>query len=69
MTKNVLNILTILPRDEILTKGIFYIRDIIDAECKDVEDVKKWDFSGITTLLIIGCQAKNSLKHGISAMN
>ena len=44
MSKNVLDILTILPQDEILSKGIFYVRDIIDTECKDVEDVKKWDF-------------------------
>ena len=41
--KNVLDILTILPRDEILSKGVFNVRDIIDAECKDVEVVKKWD--------------------------
>ena len=43
MTKHVLDILTILPRDEILSKGVFNVRDIIDAECKDVEVVKKWD--------------------------
>ena len=44
MTKNVLGILTILPRDEMLSKGVFYVRDVIDAECKDDKDVKKWDF-------------------------
>ena len=67
MTKHVLDILTILPRDKILFKGIFYVRDIIDAECKNVEDVNKWDFSGIIALKGIGCQTKHLLKHGISA--
>ena len=43
MTKHVLDILTILPRDEILFKSIFNVREIIDTEYKDVENVKKWD--------------------------
>ena len=44
MTTNVLDILTILPRDDFLSGGILYVTNIIDAECKDVEGVKKWDF-------------------------
>ena len=44
MTKNVLDILTILPRDEIIPKGIYYVRDIIDTECNKSEDCKKWNF-------------------------
>ena len=56
MTTNVLDILTILPRDEILLKGFFYVRDIIDAECKDVEGVKKWDFFQNNYFNSIGCQ-------------
>ena len=44
MTKHVFDILTILPRDEIKSKGIPYVRDIIDAEYDNNEDKKKWDF-------------------------
>ena len=44
MTKHVFDILTILPRDEIRSKGILYVKDIIDAEYNDNEEKKKWDF-------------------------
>ena len=43
MTRNVLDILTIIPRDEILSKGIPYVRDIIDAEVKTKKDRQLWD--------------------------
>lgn len=44
MTKHVFDILTILPRDEIRSKRILYVKDIIDTEYNDNEEKKKWDF-------------------------
>ena len=41
MTQSVLDILTVIPRDEILTKGIDYVRDILDAACKTKQDTRK----------------------------
>ena len=43
MTQSVLDILTVIPRDEIMTKGIDYVRDILDAACKSQKDTRKWD--------------------------
>ena len=43
MNQSVLYILTVIPRDEILTKGIDYVRDIFDVACKTKQDTRKWD--------------------------
>ena len=43
MHKHVIDVLTIIPHDEILTKGIPYVRSIIDKECNSDIDLKKWD--------------------------
>ena len=43
MTERVFDILTVIPRDQILTKGIDYVREIIDAVCKTKHDTRKWD--------------------------
>ena len=43
MTQSVLDILTVIPREEILTKGIDYVRDILDAAYKTKQDTRKWD--------------------------
>ena len=43
MTESVLDILTVIPRDQILTKGIDYVRAIIDDVCKTKHDTRKWD--------------------------
>ena len=45
MTKNCIDILTIIPRDEILVKGIPYVRSILEAEDLNLssDDCVKWD--------------------------
>ena len=43
MTKNILDVLTIIPRDEIKKKGIAFVRSILDKECKDKEEEKQMD--------------------------
>ena len=41
MHKNVIDVLTVIPRDEIVRKGIPYVRSILDQE--DVEGREKWN--------------------------
>ena len=41
MHKNVMDVLTVIPRDEIVRKGIPYVRSILDQE--DVEGREKWN--------------------------
>ena len=43
MTKLVIDVLTDIPRDEIIEKGISYVRSILDKECTTREDIQKWD--------------------------
>ena len=41
MTKNVIDILTIIPRGEIATKGILFVRSILEPNLGE-EDLEKW---------------------------
>ena len=41
MTKNVIDILTIIPRGKISTKGILFVRSILEPNL-GAEDLKKW---------------------------
>ena len=41
MTKNVIDILTIIPRGKIATKGIPFVRSILEPNL-GAEDLKKW---------------------------
>ena len=43
MRKNILDLLTILPRDEITEYGIPYVRSILDDLCKTDKELEKWD--------------------------
>ena len=39
-----IDVMTVIPRYEILTKGMFFVKDIIQAEGDlDDDDIKKWD--------------------------
>ena len=42
MTKYVLDVLTVIPRDEIRGKGIAYVQSIIDPHVETDEDKLKW---------------------------
>ena len=42
MTKLVIDVLTVIPRDEIIEKGIPYVRLILDKECTTREDLQTW---------------------------
>lgn len=41
MTKFVMDVLTVIPHDEIITKGIPYVKLIIDRETKVKDDNDK----------------------------
>ena len=43
MTRNVLDVLTIIPRDEVVRKGIPYVRSILDIEVHTNEQRVKWN--------------------------
>ena len=69
MTESVLDILTVIPRDQILTKGIDYVREIIDAVCKTKQDTRKWDIFWKSTSRSIVAQVMILSKPGIFATN
>ena len=41
MTRHFMHILTIIPRDEIMGKGIYFLRSILYHECKIADEMKK----------------------------
>ena len=43
MHNNVMDVLTVIPLDEIICKGIIYIRSILDQEDSSVEGREKWN--------------------------
>ena len=43
MTKLVIDVLTVVPKDEIIKKVIPYVRLFLYKECTICEDLKKWD--------------------------
>ena len=48
MTKNIIDVLTIISRNEIVRKGIACVRSILDIELNSDAERSKWnDFSGI----------------------
>ena len=42
MTKNVMDILTIIPRGEISTRGILFVRSLLELNL-GAEDLEKWE--------------------------
>ena len=42
ITKLVIDLLTLIPRDEIIEKGIPYVRSISDKVCTTREDLQNW---------------------------
>ena len=43
MTKLVIDVLPVFTRDDIIEKGIPYVRSILDKECTTRDDLQKWD--------------------------
>lgn len=43
MRKNVLDLLTIIPKDEITEYGIPYVRSILDPLCETEKELEKWN--------------------------
>ena len=44
MTKFVLDVLTVIPPNEILSKGVPYVKTIIEKELKPKDDKDKWNY-------------------------
>ena len=64
MTKNVIDILTIIPRVDIKAKGIVYVRSILEIEYTCNNNQIKWDFFGLT-LETFGVLQKSLLPPGV----
>ena len=43
MTKNVIDVLTVIPRNEVVRKGIPYVKSILDKEVDTDDDREKWN--------------------------
>ena len=62
MTKNVIDVLTVIPCDEIMRKRIPYVRSILDMECNNNGEHTKMNFlldSFYSLLVIIGYFHRN----------
>ena len=44
ITKFVLDVLTVIPPNEILSKGVPYVKTIIEKELKTKDDKDKWNY-------------------------